>query len=137
MKRERKYLFKIIKLSSLALLFLLSIAKSSSAFNNQIKELKALKNSTSTEENNQFKFINGCDINDQIRNQIIKIIEKNNNLSELPECLKLDQRLLFKLILINPKHFQSIDPSLKKDSIFIYRITKINTEKIPQINEEL
>ena len=145
MKKEKKYLFKITKLTSLSLFFLLSIAKLSFAINLQInttenqptKELKIVDNSTSTEEKEHFKFINGCDINDQIRNQIIEIIEKNNNLSELPECLRLDRRLIFKLILINSKHFKNIDPSLKKDSIFIYRIAKINPEIIPLIDEEL
>ena len=145
MKREKKHLFKTIKSTSLAIFFLLSIAKPSFALdpqinpteNQQIKELKVINNSTSLQENNYFKFINGCEINDQIRNQIIEVIEKNNNLSELPECLKLDRRLIFKLILTNPKHFQSIDPSLKRDSIFIYRIAKINPEIIPLIDEEL
>ena len=84
MKRERKHLFKTIKSTSLAIFFLIFV-RPSFALNppanptesKQTKELKAVKNSTNTEENNHFKFINGCDINDQIRNQIIEIIEKN------------------------------------------------------------
>jgi hypothetical protein len=68
---------------------------------------------------------------------LTEVANKNPNVIEnLPECLKQDRTLIFKVLLIDKSQFQNVSENLHEDKIFIKRIIKENiTKKIKKKTE--
>ncbi len=69
-----------------------------------------------------------CVIDDDSTNRILKQVEKKNPnaVKILPECFKLDRKLMVKIVLLDASQFQYANNILKEDEIFIRRLIKVN-----------
>ena len=67
-------------------------------------------------------------ITDILINRVLLEVKTNPTaISELPECFKLNRRLIIKTVLIDPNQFKDASPILKKDKNFIRRLLKIDS----------
>jgi hypothetical protein len=67
-----------------------------------------------------------------------EVAKKNPNVIEnLPECLKQDRTLIFKVLLIDKSQFQNVSENLHEDKIFIKRIIKADPEILKYVAPEV
>ena len=72
---------------------------------------------------------------DVILNEVTK---KNPNIiKNLPECLKQDRNLIFKVLLIDKTQFQNVSETLHQDKIFIKRIIKADPDILKYVAPEV
>lgn len=77
-------------------------------------------------------------ITENLINRILQEVKTNPTaISELPECFKLNRRLIIKTVLIDPEQFQDASPILKKDKNFIRRLLKINSTILQYVSPKL
>jgi hypothetical protein len=71
-----------------------------------------------------------CVVTQEIMDQILKKVEAKypDAIKELPECFKLNYRLILKASLIDPAQFQNAAASLKEDENFVRRLLKVSPE---------
>ncbi len=82
---------------------------------------------------------NFCTNKQKYYNAILNEVSKNNPevINNLPECLKLDRKLMFKTILIDPKQFQNTSDILHQDKVFIKRAVKASPEVLKYCAPEI
>lgn len=71
-----------------------------------------------------------CIINEKVMNDILGRVRQKNPeaVRALPDCFKLDRKLMLQVALIDPLQFQYAGISLKSDPIFIKRLIKFSPE---------
>ena len=80
-----------------------------------------------------------CLLNEEIISYILQQVEKKNPaaIKDLPECLKLDRRLILRATLIDPSQFQNASALLKEDKIFVRRLLKVSPQILQHASPQL
>ena len=69
---------------------------------------------------------------------LTEVANKNPNVIEnLPECLKQDRNLVFKVLLLDKTQFQNVSETLHQDKIFIKRIIKADPDILKYVAPEV
>jgi hypothetical protein len=69
---------------------------------------------------------------------LIQVRAKNPQaISYLPECFKLDRKLILKATILDPSQFQNASEILREDENFIRRLLKVNPEVLKYISPKL
>ncbi len=80
-----------------------------------------------------------CLLDEEATQRILQQVElKNPNaIKILPECLKLDRKLMLKVALIDPAQFQYASEILKEDENFVRRMLKVNPAVLQYVSLKL
>jgi hypothetical protein len=82
---------------------------------------------------------NYCNITDEIREKVLQQVKNQNPeaIKSLPQCFKLDRRLILKASLIDISQFDYADQILKEDENFVSRLLKINPNVLKYAGKNL
>lgn len=69
-----------------------------------------------------------CDLSEDLLQQILEEVTKKNStvIKNLPDCFKLNRKLIFKTAIIDAEQFQYAAKNLQDDEVFVRRLLKIN-----------
>lgn len=105
----------------------------------QINQNNPNHNNANQTNNSQNSVDDYCrDITEKLINRILQEVKNNPTaILELPECFKLNRRLIIKTVLVDPDQFKDASPILKKDKNFIKRLLKINASVLQYVAPHL
>lgn len=80
-----------------------------------------------------------CDISNRYYQIILEQVELKNPgaIKDLPDCFKLDRKLILKASIIDPSHFQYAAEILKEDESFVRRLLKVSPEVLQYASPKL